>query len=86
LAKCEQAAAAKKSVGHFATRFRQTMRFSREESFQDLVSRQKALLNLCGELALGGHLFLRAAALTAHSANSWQGIADEHVDDSAAAI
>jgi hypothetical protein len=86
LPKREKTSTAKKSVRHFAAGFRQPMSLTREERFQDLVSRQKALLNLRGELTLGSHLFSCCLLAAAHSANSRQGIADEHVNDSAAAI
>ena len=64
LPKREQAAAAKKAVGHLAACFRQAMRLSREERLKDLVSRQKALFNLRGELALGSHF-----SFASHSAS-----------------
>jgi hypothetical protein len=32
-----------------------SIRFAGEKRFQDLVPRQKALFNLRGELAIGGH-------------------------------
>src|SRR5277367_316503 len=42
-AKREKPATAQKSFGHFAGRFRQSIRFARKEGFEGMISRQQAL-------------------------------------------
>ena len=87
LAKGKQATAAQETVGHLAACLGEAMRFLGKERLKNLISRQQALFDLCGELALCRHFAFEHIALTAlQLANTRQRIANEHIHDAAAAV
>src|SRR6478609_3201924 len=71
----QQAPTAQKALGHFAAGFGEPNGFTREENLEDAVPLEEPLLDLGCELIT-----------SRHSANSWQWISDQHVDDAASAI
>src|SRR5277367_4822910 len=74
----QQTASTEEAFRHFAASFGQTGRFAREEAVEVFVSCDQPLFHLTGEFTCSQH----ASVLT----NSRQRIADEHINDAAAAV
>src|ERR1700678_2500914 len=82
----EQASATQKTIGHFVAGFREARSFARKKGFEDLVTRQKALFDLRGELVFRGHFSVLVFPRSVSLADARQWITNQHVDDPAAAV